>query len=158
MLFQKKEEAPETPRLLGEDFDIFPDLGDRPKPEPMPEKSEEPEEPEVPEPEPEPTPFQKKVAAIDEKRWKTYQIIGGIVLGVLSGLALTVFGRIETIARFNLIIAVVLALLVPNLFERYAARKIPTVRIWLIITLGVLLALYVFYGLVINPEFFTPAK
>lgn len=150
-MFKKREQEPQAPRLQGEDFDVFPDLGDRKKPAAI---EEEP----VDDTPVEPTEFEKKIAAIPEEKWKKYQIIGGILLGILSGLSIAVLGKTETFGNISLIVAAVLALVIPNLFEKKSGRKMPTMRIALILSLAICLGLYMFYGFVLNPGFFkTPA-
>ncbi len=151
MFFGKKQEEKKEPTLLGDDFDIFPDMGEKKK-APVTEIADEKEEEE--EIEVEPSKFEAAVAALDEKTWKKYQIIFGAVLGVLSGLSLTVLNHMATMQNYSLIIAAVLALLVPNIVEKKAIRKMPVARIALIVTLGVSLGAYLLYGLVINPGFF----
>ncbi len=153
MFFKKlQDQQPKKPQLLGEDFDIYPDLGDRPKPASPTEAEEasEPEEPDIIEP----TDFEKRVAAIGDSTWKKLQIAFGILLGLLCTLCLTVLSRTETFSGVSLILAVVLAILVPNLLEKKGGRKIPQLRLFLIITLALSLGFYLLYGLVINPGFF----
>lgn len=154
-MFKKREPEPERPRLLGEDFDIFPDLGDRPANTAEAEAvEEEPEEEDVPV---EPTPFQKKVAAISEENWKKYQVIAGVVLGLLAGICLSFLSRLPAFGNMGLIVAAVVALIVPNMLEKQAARKIPRLRVALIIALAVCLGFYMLYGMVLNPGFFEAA-
>ena len=75
-------------------------------------------------------------------------------MGLLCTLCLTVLSRTETFSGVSLILAVVLAILVPNLLEKKGGRKIPQLRLFLIITLALSLGFYLLYGLVINPGFF----
>ena len=149
MLFDKRKQEPERPRLQGEDFDIFPDLGDRPK------KPPEEEKPPVEEPPPEPTDFQKKVAEISEINWKRLQIAAGILLGAGSAASIVVMGNSAgEMSTFGLLLAAVLALIVPGFLEKQAARKTPVLRVALILSLVVGMAAFMFYGFVINPSFF----
>ena len=157
-MFQKQaNQEPEKPRLQGEDFDIFPDLGDRyaykndgaeeSKAEPGAEA--EPREPEAP---PEPTEFEKRIAALSPSAWKKLQIAGGALLGVLSGLCMTVLSDYKTFSGYGLIVAVVLALLVPNLIEKKVQRSISAGRIALIAALAVTMGIYLVYGLMNPPQ------
>lgn len=148
MLFDKRSKEPERPRLQGEDFDIFPDLGE-PKPK-QPEKETPPAE----EPPPEPTDIQKKVAAIPEKTWKLLQIALGIVLGVGSSACIVLMNGGGEMGTFGILIAAVLALIVPGFLEKQSARKMPTLRIALILSLAISMAAYMFYGFVIDPSVF----
>ena len=68
MFFKKlQDQQPKKPQLLGEDFDIYPDLGDRPKPASPTEAEEasEPEEPDIIEP----TDFEKRFRLPLEFYW-----------------------------------------------------------------------------------------
>ncbi len=158
-MFNKRDPEPKQTRLQGEDFDIFPtldneELGRAPQEEP--EVSPEPNEP-VEEAPPEPTEFEKRMAAIPDDKWKKYQIIAGIILGLLSAMCIVVLGRMESIGSMAFIGAAVLALFVPNILEKKGGRKIPVLRTALILALVVTMGLYMFYGLVLNPSYFTPA-
>ena len=157
-MFKKRDPEPHQPRLQGEDFDIFPNLDDddfrrRPAENANAVPTPEPEEPEAP---PEPTELEKKIAAIPDDKWKKYQIIAGIVLGVLSTTCLMVLGRMESVSSFSLILAAVIALFVPNIIEKKGGRKIPVLRVALIISVVISMGLYAFYGFVLNPGYFAP--
>ena len=82
-----------------------------------------------------------------------YETLTGFVLGVLLGLGAGVALFWEAISgaaaeetqgsfSYSLIIAVVIALLVPNIVEKQGRRKIPVARLTMAITLGVALAAY----------------
>ncbi len=148
MLFDKLIKKPEdtpSPTLLGEDFDIYPDLSDgSKKKEQSQEGSLAPEEPTAaePEPEPEPTAFQKRVAAISDKNWKRIQIISGSILGIISGYCISFLSETETFSNYGLIIAAVLALILPNFVEKRADRKMVAMRISIIISLVVFMVFY----------------
>ncbi len=157
-MFNKRNPEPKEPRLQGEDFDIFPTLDDedlRRAPQEEEEPTPEPAEP-VEETPPEPTEFEKKIAAIPDDKWKKYQIIAGAVLGILSSTSIMVLGRMESIGSMGLIAAAVLALFLPNMFEKKGGRRIPVLRTALIIALVISMGLYAFYGFVINPGYFAP--
>lgn len=157
-MFNKRNAEPKEPRLLGEDFDIFPTLDDedlKPAPQEEEEPAPEPADP-VDDTPPEPTEFEKKIAAIPDDKWKLYQIIAGAVLGILSAVSITVLSKMESIGSMGLIIAAVLALFLPNMLEKKGGRKIPALRTALIIALTISMGLFAFYGFVINPDFFAP--
>lgn len=94
--------------------------------------------------------FQKWVARVSDEKWKLYQRILGIVLGLGAGVALFWDGITGQAANtekqgmfsYSLIIAVVIALLVPNIVEKQGRRKIPVARTTMAITLGVVLVAY----------------
>ena len=159
-MFNKRDPEPKQPRLQGEDFDIFPTLDDEDLKRPAREEEEMPAaEPEpVDDTPPEPTEFEKKIAAIPDDKWKKYQIIAGIVLGILCSTCIVVLGRMETVGTFGFIIGALLALYLPNMLEKKGGRKIPVLRTALIISLVISMGLYAFYGFVINPGYFAPTE
>ncbi len=90
-----------------------------------------------------PTEFEKKMAAIPENKWRIYQIIAGIAIGLFTVFAL--FGGEDS--SFMFIIALCLALLGPNQFEKSANRKIFQARYALIVTIAVgLVVMLIYYG------------
>ena len=89
--------------------------------------------------------FQKFIARMDEQRWVLTQRIAGVVLGVLAGLSLfwdSFSGKEEGGFSYSLIIAVVIAMLVPNIIEKQGLRRIPKLRVALVITLSVMIVAY----------------
>ncbi len=93
--------------------------------------------------------FQKWVARTSDAKWKLYQRILGIALGLGAGVALFwdgLFGKVEAAGKqgfsYSLIIAVVIAMVVPNIVEKQGRRKIPVARMTMAITLGVVLVGY----------------
>lgn len=92
--------------------------------------------------------FQKFVARLDDKTFVLYQRVLGILLGVLTGVALF-WGEIngnKEISNYSLIVAVCFALLVPNIVEKQAQRKINAARITMVITLCIVLVAYFLYA------------
>ena len=91
--------------------------------------------------------FQKWVARLDEKKWTLMQRIVGAILGVGAGLALFWNGGSDSEQGFSwsLIIAVVIAMLVPNILEKQGQRRIPKLRVALVIALGIMIAGYFIY-------------
>lgn len=88
--------------------------------------------------------FQKYVARLNEKTWVLLQRIVGAILGVASGLALFWNGGSDTEQGFSwsLIIAVVIAMLIPNVLEKQSGRRINKLRVALVIALGVMIVGY----------------
>ena len=158
-MFIKRDPEPKQPRLQGEDFDIFPTLDDEDLKRPAREEEDapaaEPVEP-VDDTPPEPTDFEKKIAAIPDDKWKKYQIIAGVAMGILSSASIMVLGRMESIGSMGLILAAVLALFLPNMLEKKGGRRIPVLRTTLIIALVISMGLFAFYGFVLNPGYFVP--
>lgn len=146
MFKQRKEEDPQGPRLQGEDFDIYPDLGDRPAPSaPIEAPADEPED------DPPPTELQQKIAAIPEEKWKTYQLLAGIFLGLVCGVLIT-FGNVLFDGSVGVIIAFGIAVVLPNILERQIARTTRRMRIVMAASLAVWLVISVIYG-ALNPGF-----
>ena len=97
--------------------------------------------------------FQKWIARMDEKKWTLVQRIAGAILGVCTGLALFWNGGSNDEGGFSysLIAAVVIAMLIPNIIEKQGARRIPKLRMALVIALAVMVAGYfVYWGLFHN--------
>lgn len=95
--------------------------------------------------------FQRFIAKMDDKKWNLTQRILGIVLGLGAGLAL--FGENlfrknaeEAMGSYSLILAVVIAMLIPNIIEKQAGRKIYVARTTMAITLLVTLVIYFVYA------------
>lgn len=88
--------------------------------------------------------FQKYIARLDEKTWTLYQRIVGAIMGVAAGLALFWNGGSDTEQGFSwsLILAVVIAMLIPNILEKQGGRRINKLRIALVIALGVMIVGY----------------
>lgn len=91
--------------------------------------------------------FQKFIARLDEKTWTLYQRIAGIILGIGAGIALFWNGgsNNETGFSYSLIVAVVIAMLVPNILEKQGGRRIPKLRMALVIAMGVMIVGYFIY-------------
>lgn len=100
--------------------------------------------------------FQKFIARMDEARWTLAQRIAGVGLGILAGLALfwDSFSGKEEGFSYSLIIAVVIAMLVPNVIEKQGLRRIPKLRVALVITLSVMIVAYlIFMGVRVGFKF-----
>ena len=88
--------------------------------------------------------FQKFIARMDEKTWTLAQRIVGAILGVGAGLALFWNGGSDTEQGFSysLVIAIVIAMLIPNILEKQGGRRIPKLRVALVIALGIMIVGY----------------
>ena len=100
------------------------------------------------------TAFQRFIAKLDDQKWNLYQRILGVVLGIGACVALfwnTGKGEDESAFTWTLVIAIVIAMLIPNIIEKQGARRIPKLRMALVIALAVMVAGYfVYWGLVHN--------
>ena len=96
--------------------------------------------------------FQKWIARMDEKKWTLVQRIAGAILGVATGVALFWNGGSNDEGGFSysLIAAIVIAMLIPNILEKQGQRRIPKLRIALVIALAVMIACYFIYWGVIH--------
>lgn len=73
-----------------------------------------------------PGPWEERVNALTPKQWKLAQIAGGAVLGLVS-IALLFIGGDE-LATYRMILAALVALLVPRYVERVLRRDLGVVR------------------------------
>lgn len=91
--------------------------------------------------------FQKAIARMSEKTWTIVQRVVGALLGIASGVALFWNGGSDTQSGFSysLIVAVVIAMLIPNLIEKKGLRRIPKLRIALVISLAAMIVIYFIY-------------
>ena len=94
--------------------------------------------------------FQLYVAKMNDKSWNLAQRIFGVVLGILASVALfwdSIGGADKEKGgfSFSLIIAVVIAMLIPNIVEKQGLRKIPKTRITMAITLLICIVAYLIY-------------
>ena len=91
--------------------------------------------------------FQKAIARMSEKTWTIVQRVVGALLGIASGVALVWNGGSDTEGGFSysLIVAVVIAMLIPNLIEKKGLRRIPKLRIALVIALAAMIVIYFIY-------------
>ena len=91
--------------------------------------------------------FQKAIARMSEKTWTIVQRVVGALLGIASGVALFWNGGSDTESGFSysLIVAVVIAMLIPNLIEKKGLRRIPKLRIALVIALAAMIVIYFIY-------------
>ncbi len=94
--------------------------------------------------------FQKAIAKMSDKAWNIFQYICGAVLGLLASVALfwdgASSGSKEGGFSYSLIIAVLIALVVPNILERQGLRKTPKLRIVMAATLLVCIVAYLIIG------------
>lgn len=88
--------------------------------------------------------FQKYVARLNEKTWVLMQRIVGAILGVASGVSLFWNGGSDTEQGFSwsLIMAIVIAMLIPNILEKQSGRRLNKLRVALVIALGVMIVGY----------------
>ena len=73
-----------------------------------------------------PSEMEKRIEAMTPEQWKRWQIIGGAAVGLASVACLFVFG--EELATYGLIVAVLLAVLLPRYLERAWRRKLTVAR------------------------------
>ena len=100
--------------------------------------------------------FQKFIARMDDAKWILVQRVFGALLGLGASVALF-WGMIPGVAQnqveggktntYSLIIAVVIALLIPNIVEKRGGRKITQARFAMVIALGVaIVAFFLLFG------------
>ena len=88
--------------------------------------------------------FQKFCAKVDDKKWLLYQHILGVLLACGTCVALFWKGSAETENAFSwsLIVAIVIAIWVPNIVEKQALRKISKARTTMAIAMAIIIVIY----------------
>lgn len=85
-----------------------------------------------------PGPWEKRIDALSPQQWKRWQILGGALLGLAAVACLFVFG--QELSTYGLILAVILAVLVPRYLERAWRHPLATARVAMIVAMVVGLA------------------
>lgn len=99
-----------------------------------------------------PSRFEKRIHAIPENLWTLYQILGGAAIGIFTVCALFLGG---TGVSAPFLVAIVLALLLPNWLEDRGRRKLNKGRYTMIIVIGVgVVAMFLYTGLTQGWDFF----
>ena len=73
-----------------------------------------------------PSEMEKHIAAMTPEQWKRWQILGGGAVGIAIVICLFAFG--QELATYGLIVAALLALLLPRYLERAWRRRLTTAR------------------------------
>ena len=103
----RQEAEPEPPTVP----DFVPYVDDVPAPEPDADGRDDEDEGEYI-----PSAWEKRIDALTPKQWRTWQIVGGAAVGLVALASLFVFG--EELSAYGLIVAALLALLLPRYLER----------------------------------------
>ena len=80
-----------------------------------------------------PSPWEELVNALSDKQWRWVQIVGGALLG-LAALAILYIGS-EELATYRMVVAALLALLLPRYIERVIRRDLVVARRAMIVAL-----------------------
>ena len=80
-----------------------------------------------------PSKWEVKVNALSDRQWKRVQIIGGVVLA-LATLAILFFGS-EELSTYRMVVAALLALLLPRYIERVIRKELTLARRTMIVAL-----------------------
>ena len=95
--------------------------------------------------------FQKYCARMDEARWSLMQRVVGALLGVAAGMSLfwdtlmktnTNPQQQQSFFSLPLLIAIFIAMVIPNIIEKQGARRVPKLRVALVIALAVVIVIY----------------
>ena len=93
-----------------------------------------------------PSEMEKRINAMTPEQWKRWQILGGVGVGIAIVVCLFAFG--QELATYGLIVAALLAIVLPRYLERAWRQKLNTARIAMIITMVIGLAvMFVVTGL-----------
>lgn len=95
----------------------------------------------------------RRANALSEGVWKWCQVVLGVVLGLACAACLFFF-QSDGFLPINFLVAFLLAKFGPDLVEKWFERKMPKVRIALLVALAVALVVYVVYNLALGQ--FTP--
>ena len=112
--------------------DFVPYVDDVPEPEPKAEdggESPEDEEPYIP------GKWERRIDALTPAQWTRWQIVGGAAVGLAALASLFVFG--EELATYGLILAALMALLLPRYLERAWRRKLTVARRAMVVAMAV---------------------
>lgn len=85
-----------------------------------------------------PSEMEKRIAAMTPEQWKRWQILGGGAVGIAIVICLFAFG--SELATYGLIVAALLAIVLPRYLERAWRQKLNTARIAMIVTMVIGLA------------------
>ena len=80
-----------------------------------------------------PSEWEKRIDALDPKQWRLWQIAGGATVGAVVVASLFIFG--EELSSYGLILAALLAILLPRYLERSWRRKLTVARNAMLITM-----------------------
>ena len=85
-----------------------------------------------------PSEMEKRINAMTPEQWKRWQILGGGAVGIAIVVCLFAFG--SELATYGLIVAALLAIVLPRYLERAWRQKLNTARIAMIVTMVIGLA------------------
>jgi len=85
-----------------------------------------------------PSEMEKRIDAMTPEQWKRWQILGGVAAGVAIVASLFIFGG--DLSTYGLIVAALLAVVLPRYLEKAWRRRLNTARLAMMITMGVGLA------------------
>jgi hypothetical protein len=93
-----------------------------------------------------PSEMEKRIDAMTPEQWKRWQILGGVGVGIAIVVCLFAFG--QELATYGLIVAALLAIVLPRYLERSWRCKLNTARMAMIVAIVIGLAiLFVVTGL-----------
>ena len=136
-----RRNAPASEDPARADFVPYVDDVPDPAPAPKPRNDAEPAADDDDDEEYIPGEWEKRIDALPPEKWRLYQIIGGALVGLAAILSLTLFR--DELATYGLIVAALLALLVPRYLERAWRRPLPVARRAMLIAMTVGLVIMV---------------
>ena len=93
-----------------------------------------------------PSEMEKRINAMSPEQWKRWQMLGGAAVGIAIVVCLAVFG--QELSTYGLIVAALLAIVLPRYLERSWRCKLNTARMAMIVAIVIGLAiLFVVTGL-----------
>ena len=127
------QNGPQAPRP-----DFVPYVDDVPDPQPAPSNEAEADIDDDDDDTYIPSEMEKRIDAMTPEQWKRWQILGGVGVGIAIVLCLFAFG--QELATYGLIVAALLAIIMPRYLERAWRRKLNTARMAMIVTMVIGLA------------------
>ena len=80
-----------------------------------------------------PSEMEKRINAMTPEQWKRWQLLGGVGVGIAIVACLFAFG--QELASYGLIVAALLAIVLPRYLERAWRCKLNTARMAMIVTM-----------------------
>ena len=131
------EEHPEpaSPQTEPQRPDFVPYVDDVPEPvkPPEPVEAAEPDEDDDDDGEYIPSEMEKRLDQLTPRQWKLWQIAGGAAVGLACVASLFLVG--QELSAYSLILAAVLAILMPRYLERAWRRKLNTARYAMVVAM-----------------------
>ena len=93
-----------------------------------------------------PSEMEKRIAAMTPRQWQLWQILGGGAIGI--AIVVCLFGFGPDLATYGLIMAALMAIILPRYLERAWRCKLNTARLAMIVTMVIgLIVMFIVTGM-----------